>query len=256
MSIDPFNVNGKTVIVTGASSGIGKQVAITLSNLGAKICLLGRNRENLLRTKETCLNPDKHLIFDFDLLESDLRLEFVKSLKEQIPEVNGLVHCAGISSTIAIRSLSEEKLSNHFNLNVNSGLLLIKELVAKKNSLLREGSSIVMMSSVMATVGEVGKTAYAMTKGALLAGVKSLSLELAKKNIRVNAVSPSVIVSPMSSESFYSKNEDRLERIKALHPLGLGKPSDVANACVYLVSDASQWVTGTNMVIDGGYTAR
>lgn len=154
-----------------------------------------------------------------------------------------------------LRFLSEEKLSNHFDINVNSGLLLIKELVSKKNSLLTEGSSIVMMSSVMGIVGEIGKTAYAMTKGEQLAGVKSLSLELAIKKIRVNAISPGVIVTPMSADSFYSKSEGRLEKIKALHPLGLGKPHDVANACIYLISDASCWVTGTNMIIDGGYTA-
>jgi NAD(P)-dependent dehydrogenase (short-subunit alcohol dehydrogenase family) len=256
MSFNPFSVIGKNVIVTGASSGIGQEVAIALSKLGAKVFLLGRNRENLIATKKLCYSPKKHVIFDFDLLDADARLEFIKSLKEHVSEVDALVHCAGISSTSALRSLSEEKLTNHFNINVNSGLLLIKELVAKKNSFLREGSSIVMMSSVMATVGEVGKTAYAMTKGAILAGVKSLSLELAIKKIRVNAISPGVITTPMSSDSFYSKSEDRLEKIKALHPLGLGKPSDVANACVYLVSDASQWVTGTNMIIDGGYTAR
>lgn len=256
MSFNPFNVIDKNIIVTGASSGIGQEVAITLSKLGARVFLLGRNKEKLIATKELCSDSDSHEIFDFDLLEPEARLTFIKSLKEQINEVHALVHCAGISSTIALRSLSEEKLNDHFNINVNSGLLLIKELVAKKNSLLTEGSSIVMMSSVMATVGEVGKTAYAMTKGALLAGVKSLSLELAMKKIRVNAISPGVIITPMSSSSFYSKSEDRLERIKALHPLGLGKPSDVANACVYLVSDASKWVTGTNMIIDGGYTAR
>ena len=256
MSFNPFSVIDKNIIVTGASSGIGREVAITLSKLGARVCLLGRNKENLTQTRKLCTSPDKHLIFDFDLINSDSRLEFIKSLKEQVIKVDSFIHCAGISSTISLRSLSEEKLSNHFNINVNSGLLLIKELVAKKNSLLVEGSSIIVISSVMATVGEVGKTAYAMTKGALLAAVKSLSLELTIKKIRVNAISPGVIVTPMSSDSFYSKSEERLEKIKALHPLGLGKPEDVANACVYLASEASNWVTGTNMIVDGGYTAR
>ncbi len=118
------------------------------------------------------------------------------------------------------------------------------------------GASIIFVASIMGIVGEVGKTAYAMSKGALIAGVRSLSLELALKKIRVNAISPGVVITPMSSSSFYSKDEERIRKIETLHPLGLGNVDDVANACVYLISDASKWVTGTNLIVDGGYTAR
>jgi NAD(P)-dependent dehydrogenase (short-subunit alcohol dehydrogenase family) len=183
--------------------------------------------------------------------------QFIGGLERpDVDKIDGLIHCAGISSTIALRSLSEEKLNNHFAINVNTGFLLIKDLVAKKNSLLQEGASIIMMSSVMGMVGEIGKTAYGMTKGAILAGVKSLALELALRKIRLNAVSPGVVVTPMSKKSFYSQNEERLKKMEDLHPLGLGQPSDVSHACIYLLSEASKWVTGTNMIIDGGYTAR
>ena len=103
--------------------------------------------------------------------------------------------------------------------------------------------------------GASGKALYGMTKGALISGAKSLALELAPKNIRVNCISPGVVVSPMSNNAIYSKDEESLQRVKDLHPLGLGEAEDVANACVYLLSDASKWVTGTNLIIDGGYTA-
>jgi NAD(P)-dependent dehydrogenase (short-subunit alcohol dehydrogenase family) len=108
----------------------------------------------------------------------------------------------------------------------------------------------------MGVAGENGKTLYSMTKGALIAAVKSMSIELAPRKIRVNCISPGVVETPMSKSAVYSKDEDSLNRTKSLHPLGIGHPEDVANACIFLLSDASKWITGTNLVIDGGYLAR
>ena len=118
-----------------------------------------------------------------------------------------------------------------------------------------QGGSIIFISSVMGMVGETGKVLYGMTKGALIAGTKSLALELARKKIRVNCISPGVVVSPMSENAIYSKDEKSLQRIKDLHPLGLGEAEDVANSCIFLLSDAGKWISGTNLVVDGGYTA-
>ena len=129
-------------------------------------------------------------------------------------------------------------------------------VLTKPAHMAEEGGSLVFITSVMATVGESGKSLYALTKGAVLAAAKSLAIELAPKNIRVNCVSPGVVVSPMSQKSFYSQGEETLNHIKSLHPLGLGTPEDVAAACVYLLSDAARWVTGSNLVVDGGYSAR
>jgi NAD(P)-dependent dehydrogenase (short-subunit alcohol dehydrogenase family) len=112
------------------------------------------------------------------------------------------------------------------------------------------------MASVMGMVGEAGKTLYGMTRGALIAAAKSMALEFAPREVRVNSISPGVVETPLSQNSYYSKDEKLLEQVKNQHPLGLGKPGDVANACVYLLSDASRWVTGSNLTIDGGYTAR
>lgn len=256
MNYNPFSLKNKTVLITGASSGIGRETAIVLSKLGAKTVLLARNKDRLTETKNSLENTDNHLIISTDLSEIEQLEDVVKEVKLFVNKIDGIVHCAGMSSTIPIRSLNETKLNKHFGINVNAGMMLTKLLLSKKYALMDEGSSIVFISSVMGTVGEVGKTAYAMTKGALIAGVKSLSIELALRKIRVNAISPGVVITPLSSASFYSKNEDRLNKIKALHPLGLGETKDVANACAYLLSDASKWVTGINLIVDGGYTAR
>ncbi len=256
MGFNPFSVADKTILITGASSGIGREVAIVLSKLGAKTILLGRNEERLQKTKKEMFNANDHLAYSVDLLNSEKIKKVLSELKIKVNKIDGLISCAGISSTLPLRSISEEKLTDHFNINVNAGIMLTKHVLSKKYALMDNGASIIFVASIMGIVGEVGKTVYAMSKGALIAGVRSLSLELALKKIRVNAISPGVVITPMSSSSFYSKDEERLRKIETLHPLGLGNVDDVANACVYLISDASKWVTGTNLIVDGGYTAR
>jgi len=132
----------------------------------------------------------------------------------------------------------------------------LTRLTVKQSNISGEYASIIFISSVMGMAGETGKSLYSMTKGALIAGVRSLAIELAPRNIRVNCISPGVVESPMSKNAVYSRNEDALNKIKAFHPLGLGQPEDVANACIYLLSDAAKWVTGTNLIVDGGYLTR
>lgn len=256
MEFNPFSLKNKTILITGASSGIGKQAAITLNKLGANIILLARDKDRLDKTKKELINKEKSFTISADLSDIDNMHNIVKKIKQNIVKIDGVIHCAGVSSTLPLRSINLKKLQDHFDINVNAGIILSQLLLSKKYSLMPNGSSIVFISSVMGSVGEVGKTAYAMTKGALIAGVKSLAIELALKNIRVNTISPSVVVTPLSSASFYSQNDERLNKIKSLHPLGFGKPEDVANACAFLISEASRWVTGTNLIVDGGYTAR
>lgn len=256
MTYNPFDLKNKKILITGASSGIGREAAIVFSKLGAKIILLARDQKRLEETKDCLINSEDHLIISVDISDYDQMESKIQEIKKEVNKIDGIVHAAGISSTIPLRSINEKKLRDHFEINVNASIILTKYLLSRRHALVREGASIVFISSVMGSVGEVGKTAYAMTKGALIAGVKSLAIELALKSIRVNAVSPGVVITPLSSVSFYSQNKERLDKIRAIHPLGLGKPEDVANACAYLISDASKWVTGTNIIVDGGYTAR
>jgi len=250
----PFSLNDKNIIVTGASSGIGRQCAISCSKLGAKLILMGRNTERLKETLESLDERNEHLMYPLDLLDYDKLEEVLNDIGSKLGNVDGIVNCAGVSATLPFRRVTPEKMDDFFQKNVTMAFNLCRMLIQKK-LMTSQGGSIIFISSVMGIVGETGKVLYGMTKGALIAGTKSLALELARKNIRVNCISPGVVESPMSDKAIYSRDEASLNRIKNMHPLGLGKDEDVANACVFLLSDGSGWITGTNLIVDGGYTA-
>ncbi|MBJ7427861.1 MAG: SDR family oxidoreductase [Bacteroidia bacterium] len=253
--MNPFSLQNKNIIITGASSGLGKACAILFSQLGATLVLVGRNEQRLIETKNEMDNRDNHLIMVTDLTKTDGLEKLINEASLKLGTFDGLVHCAGISTTLPLRLTHEEKLNYFFQTNVYSAIELCK-ILSKPKYINKNGGSFVLLSSVMGHVGEVGKTIYGLTKGALLAGAKSMAIELAPKKIRVNCISPGVIITPMTSAQPYNENENSLNIIKSYHPLGLGEPSDVANACAYFISDASKWVTGTNLMVDGGYTAR
>jgi NAD(P)-dependent dehydrogenase (short-subunit alcohol dehydrogenase family) len=250
----PFGLAGKTIIVTGASSGIGQECAIRCSHSGARLIIIGRNPERLEETRAMLKGDLEHLVFSLDLTNYEKLGEFTQSLRSEVGQIDGLVNCAGISTTLPFRRVNPEKMNEFFHSNVIAAFNLCRSVLQEK--LIGENASIIFLSSVMGITGTKGKALYGMTKGALISGAKSLAIELAPKNIRVNCISPGVVVSPMSKNAVYSKDEESLQRIKDLHPLGLGEVEDVAYACIYLLSDASRWVTGTNLVIDGGYTAQ
>lgn len=250
-----FQLNLKTILVTGASSGIGRQCAISASQLGAKVVLIARNLEQLEVTKAMMENSNDHEICVTDLMDFKQTEIVVKAIMEKVGKMHGIIHAAGISTTLPLRSITASKMDDYFKTNVYGGIQLSR-LLTKPTYLTENGASIIFLTSVMGVVGEVGKTIYSLTKGALVAGTKSMALELASKKIRVNCVSPGVVVSPMSSKAVYTQDDAAIEKIKSLHPLGLGMPEDIANACMFLLSDASRWVTGSNLIVDGGYTAR
>lgn len=251
----PFNLTGKTIIVTGASSGIGRQCAITCSEMGATVVIFGRDTTRLEETLQSLYEPERHLSFSVDLKDCNEFDDLLKEIVTRSGRISGLVNCAGVSTTLPLRMLTVEKMELFFQANVYGSMMLTKTVV-KPAFISPDGASIIYVSSVMGSVGEVGKTLYSMTKGALLAASRSLALELAPRKIRVNCISPGVVETPMSKKAVYSQDEDSLKRITSLHPLGLGKVDDVANACLFLLSDEAKWITGTDLVVDGGYTAR
>ncbi len=251
---NPFSLKGKAIIVTGASSGIGRQCAINFSQLGARLIIMGRNTERLKETMALLENDEDHMMVQLDLTDYEKLDEFTESIKSGWQNIDGIVNCAGVSTTLPFRRVTPEKMNEFFHNNVISAFNLCRKLIQEK-LMGTHGGSIIFLSSVMSITGANGKALYGMTKGALVSGTKSLALELAPKNIRVNCISPGVVVSPMSKNAIYSKDEESLQRVTDLHPLGLGEAGDVAYACAYLLSDASKWVTGTNLIIDGGYTA-
>jgi NAD(P)-dependent dehydrogenase (short-subunit alcohol dehydrogenase family) len=251
----PFSLAGKNIIVTGASSGIGRQTAVTCSQMGARVMLIARNSDRLNETLALMHSPEKHLVYAFDLADLVSIEASIKEAVEKLGKLHGLVNAAGISTTLPLKLITNDKLDEFFKTNVYSAIQMSR-LFTKQANVSNEGGSVIMFSSVMGIVGETGKTLYSLTKGALISAARSMALEFASKRIRFNAISPGVVVTPMSQNAVYSQDEESLSKIAALHPLGLGMPADIANACVYLLSDASRWVTGSNLVVDGGYTAR
>ena len=254
MSKNPFSLYNKKFIITGASSGIGRQCAISISESGGKIALLGRDNTRLEETL-SAMSGDGHIIFPVDLLDYPSVEKTVEQIVKGLGKIDGIINCAGISTTLPFLYCKPDKLELFFKTNV-FGAINITRLICKKGNFSDEGGSVIFISSVMGSAGEIGKSIYSMTKGALDAGVRSLAVELAAKRIRVNSISPGVVITPLSKQAVYSRDEESLNKITSLHPLGLGQPEDVANACVYLLSDAARWVTGVNLLLDGGYLAR
>ena len=244
---NPYSLEGKTVLVTGASSGIGRATAIECSKLGAKVVITARHEERLKETL-SALEGDGHQLILCEMTSDD----DLTNLVETVPVLDGLVCNAGINKLVPIRQLKAEDLNHIFEVNTFSSIILLQKLMKKK---LAEDASVVYTSSISGIgAAAVGESMYIASKGALSAFVKAAALECSKKGIRVNAVCPGMVKTEMSDA--YDLNEGDNEDLKN-YPLGrYANPVDIAWAIIYLLSNASSWVTGTNLVIDGGLTTR
>lgn len=243
----PFSLQGKTVLVTGASSGLGRHTALTCARMGASVIVTGRD---VLRLQETYdqLSGDGHIQVQADLTQAADREHLVQASKS----INGLVHCAGKQKLCPIRQLSESDMTDIYNVNFLAPLMLTQRLL-QANVIATQGS-IVFLLSIAAHIGTRGVGPYSAMKSGLIGIIKCLALEQAKRKIRVNGISPSAVETPMwrGGHADELKAAPLLDAQKAKHPLGLGTMDDVANAVVYMLSDASRWVTGTSLVLDGG----
>ena len=254
MNFNPFSLSGKTIVVSGASSGIGKQCAIDCSKMGAKVVLLARNEQRLKETQGQMVG-DGHLVFCLDLTDFSLVEKTVKTIVAEVGPVDGVINCAGISTTISLKLTKTETMENFFHTNVYSAIALSK-FFCKRGNINKTGASIVFLSSIMGLVGEKGKSLYSMTKGALLSAARSLACEYAERNIRFNCISPGVVITPINQNLPHISNPTQRNELEAKHLLGFGEATDVSNACIFLMSDASRWITGQNLIVDGGYTVR
>jgi len=248
-----FRLDGKVVLITGASSGIGKQCAISCSQQGAKVIIIGRDEERLLNTFNS-LEGNGHLYYLLDLTQYDEIETVIQDAVNKIGKLSGFIHSAGIEVTKPLKVMDHEDYNNLFSVNVISAFEISKIILKKKYS--AENLNLVYISSIMSIIGQPGKVGYCSSKGALLSGAKAIALEYASRNIRVNCVSPAIIETEMVKKLFDTISEESRNEILEMHPMGFGKTEDVANACIFLLSDASRWITGTNLIVDGGYSAK
>ena len=245
MSYNPYTLVGKTILVTGASSGIGRGAAIECAKMGARVIVTARNEERLQETLEQ-LDGEGHEMRVCDLTDNNA----IKAMVDTLPEVQGVVNNAGFTTIQPIPFINEEVFQNIMQVNTMAPVLILKYLLKKKK--LKSGASVVFTSS-LAGIGKisVGNTMYGCSKGAISAFIKGAAKELAAKNIRVNAVCPGMVESQILASGPIS--DEQLDKLIDLYPLGrFGKPEDVAWAMIYLLSDASSWITGVNLPVDGG----
>ncbi|MBM4223158.1 MAG: SDR family oxidoreductase [Gammaproteobacteria bacterium] len=249
-----ISLNNKRIVITGASSGIGSATAELCAALGAKVLLLGKDE---MRLTQTCtrLKGEGHVILATDLTSYDLMEENLTALLKTFGQVDGMVHSAGIEMTRPLKMLKPKNMQDVFEINVTAGLNLAR-ILTKSNNWCNDGGSIVYISSIVGEVGQPGKIGYSASKGALIAATKSMALEFANKRIRVNCILPAMVRTPMSENLLQSLSNEARDNIEKMHPLGIGAVEDVSSACCFLLSDVSKWITGTAMVVDGGYSAQ
>lgn len=244
---NPFSLEGKTILVTGASSGIGRATAIACSQMGAVVVVTGRNESRLQETLDA-LEGSGHQMIVADIANDDQ----IDYLVDQIPAINGLVNNAGITETCPTQFIKRDKLNRVMEVNTIAPILLTQRILKKKK--LGKGGSIVFTCSISGTCVCVGgNVLYSASKGAIHGFMKNAALDLAHKGIRVNDVCPGMIDTHILDAGTIS--DEQLEIEAQRYPMKrFGKPEEVAYGIIYLLSDASSFVTGSSIVIDGGFT--
>lgn len=234
-----FSIREKNILVTGASSGIGKEIAIQCSKDGANVIITGRNVERLNETSLCIDSPSTIISCDLSD-ENDLA-----KLISQLPQLDGVVFCAGVVEYLPIKFINKNKIQNTLSVNFDSQVILTQQLIKHKK--LNSNSSLIYISSIASKLGVAGTAMYASSKAALNAFMRVTASELASQKIRANSICPGIVITPMGK-----KAQEMSSDISKEYPLGLGQPIDIAGPCVFFLSDASRWITGTELIIDGG----
>ena len=241
--MDKFSLSGKTILVTGASSGIGRGIAIACAEQGACVVLTGRNEARLKETLSQ-MSGDGHIIIPADLTDEKQR----QTLVEQMPELDGLVQCAGVMNRVPCKSIGQEDIDSVFAPNVEAPMLFQADLLQERK--IKKGASIVYMASIASRSAVAGNALYSASKAAIIAYAKCLSLELAPRNIRVNCISPAMVWTDLA---LVGATREELENDQLKYPLKrYGQPEDIAGLAIYLLSDVSGWMTGSCVEITGG----
>lgn len=252
-SVNPMDLTGRAILVTGASSGIGRATALLLGRLGARPVLVARDRGRLEAVASELQGSDP-VVETLDLSDLAAIAGRVKELARGVGGLHGLVHAAGIHAMQPLRMLEPPDVDAVLRVNVAAAVQLVRGF--RQKGVVARPASVVLLASVVGLVGQPGVAAYAASKGAVIALTKSSALELAREGIRVNCVAPSLVRTPMTDQILGNLDPAQVAAVEAMHPLGLGEPADVAHAVAFLLADTGRWITGTTLVIDGGYTAQ
>lgn len=246
MEYNPFSLDGKTVLVTGASSGIGQATAIACAKMGANVVITGRDQERLKITADLMGTAVAQIVVDLTN-QAD-----IENLLAALPPLDGAVLCAGNSTTLPLQFGTREKFDDMFDVNFFAPVELLRLMYKKK--VLQKGASVVLLASIGGTHSFMpGNGVYGASKAALNSVMKYAAREYASRKIRVNSICPGMVDTPLIHRGTIT--EEQLAEDAKRYPLGrYGKPEDIANGAIYLISDASSWLTGHDLVIDGGFS--
>lgn len=253
MTFSADALSGKRILVTGASSGIGRQAAIALSRVGASLVIIGRDEGRLAATGDE-LSAGDHRVRAGDLSDADATADMVLAIARELGPLHGVFHSAGSSLVLPAKLTKNRHLDDVFGAGFRGAFGLAR--AASKKGVVVDGGSLVFMSSVSSLRGRQGMVAYSAAKAAVDGMVRALATELAARGIRANTIASGAVETQMHNDFVNSVDETLIDNYRNLHLLGFGTPSDIADAAIFLLSDASRWITGTTMAVDGGYTAK
>lgn len=250
MGYNPFSLEGKTILVTGASSGIGKRIAIECSRMGATVIATARNQERLQQTLDELEAGPSHQMVLADLtVQSD-----IESLVDECPAINGIALCSGMGLTLPMQFASRDKMDDVFNTNFFAPFELLR-LLYKKKKIQKQGAVVVLGSLGGTQIFSGSNGVYGASKAALSSAMMFCAKEFAPRKVRVNCICPGMVDTPLIHRGTVS--DEQLKENEKLYPLGrYGQPEDIAFAAVYLLSDAASWVTGQSLVLDGGISIK
>ena len=245
---------GKQYLVTGASSGIGRSVAQQVASLGGKVILSGRNEERLLETLSSLESPELHDYSVQELCNADETAAWARGIAKENGELSGIFHAAGIELVRPTRMIKQRNIEEVFGSSIFAAFGLSK--AASQKGVLNDGGSIVFMSSVTSSSGQAGLSVYSSAKAAVDGLTRSLAIEMAPRRIRVNSLVAGAVETEMHNRVMSSGLDEALQKYEESHLFGFGSSMDISNAVIFLLSDASTWITGSSMVVDGGFLVR
>jgi NAD(P)-dependent dehydrogenase (short-subunit alcohol dehydrogenase family) len=249
-----IDFGGRWVLVSGASSGLGRAASVELARFGARLILSGRDESRLAETA-SLLGGAEHRILPLDLAQLDGIVPAVVGLRQATGPIYGLCHAAGTVETRPLQANTVDVMQAQLNVNLLAGLELARA-ICRRDVMVAEGGSLVFISSAYGHVGVAGQIGYCAAKGAILQAVRAMAVELARRSIRVNSISPGLVMTTMTEHALGLLSAEHVERIRAAHPLGIGTPDDVAHAAAFLLAPANRWITGADLAVDGGFTAQ